>query len=279
MRIAIGGFHHETNTFSTTPATFERFLTADGWPGMLHGDEMLSVLKGKNIAATGMIEACSELGYEIVPLCWCNAAPCGKVTADAFEKVSGILLETLKEAGQIDALLLDLHGAMVTETFDDGEGEFLRRVREQTNSDLPVVVSLDFHANLTKEMMALADQLLIYRSYPHVDMAETGRKSVYHLAQHFTGDIVVHKAFRQLPFLVPNTVGCTMTGSNQAGVRLSGRTGATARYSSYFNGARFQSFRCTSLRPLHRHLWHKPVLRRCCGRQPFPLYGGQGRPI
>lgn len=215
MRIAIGGFHHETNTFSLEPATFDRFVLADGWPGIVRGDEMFSALKGYNMAAAGMIEACHEQGREIVPLSWCNASPCGRVTSDAFEKISDILLDDLDRAGPIDGLLLDLHGAMVTEQYEDGEGEFLRRVRAITGPDLPIVVSLDFHANLTEDMVHLADQLLIYRTYPHIDMAETGRKAAFQIARHIERARPCHKSFRRLPFLVPNTVGCTMIGPSK----------------------------------------------------------------
>ncbi len=212
VRVAIGGFHHETNTFSSQPATYDRFVLADGWPGMLHGDAMFSSLTGYNIAAAGMIDVCHEQGWEVAPLTWCNATPCGRVTSDAFERITDRLLDDLKKAGPIDGLLLDLHGAMVTESHDDGEGELLRRVRELTGPDLPIVVSLDYHANLSDAMVAFADQLLIYRTYPHIDMAETGRAAARHLSRLLGGGNRCHKAFRRLPFLLPNTVGCTMHG-------------------------------------------------------------------
>src|SRR5260370_41473734 len=85
-------------------------------------------------------------------------------------------------AGTLDAVYLDRHGAMVTERVDDGEGEILARVRKVIGKELPLVVSLDLHANVTPEMVEHADALIAYRSYPHVDMADTGRASAKHLA-------------------------------------------------------------------------------------------------
>ena len=85
------------------------------------------------------------------------------------------MVEGIAAAGPLDAVYLDLHGAMVTEHLDDGEGEILARVRKVIGKDLPLVVSLDLHANVTPEMVEHADALIAYRTYPHVDMADTGR--------------------------------------------------------------------------------------------------------
>ena len=128
-RIGIGGLHHETNSFAPQPATFERFVEADGWPPLLRGPAMLPGTAGINLAITGFIDAALVAGHELVPLVWANACPSGPVTEDAFERLSAMLLADLAAAGPLDALFLDLHGAMVTEHLADGEGELLRRVR------------------------------------------------------------------------------------------------------------------------------------------------------
>ena len=111
--------------------------------------------------------------------------------------------------GRLDAVYLDLHGAMVTEHLDDGEGEILARVREVIGKDLPLVVSLDLHANVTPEMVEHADALIAYRTYPHVDMADTGRAAARHLALLLRTKQKFAKAFRQLPFLIPISWQCT----------------------------------------------------------------------
>src|SRR3546814_17136575 len=91
----------------------------------------------------------------------------------------------------------------------------LRRVREVVGPDLPVAVSLDLHANVTPEMVAFADSLEIYRTYPHVDMAATGRRTAVQLDALVKGGGGRCKAFRQLPFMIPLTSGCTSSGPSQ----------------------------------------------------------------
>jgi microcystin degradation protein MlrC len=119
------------------------------------------------------------------------------------------MVDGIAAAGRLDAVYLDLHGAMVTEHLDDGEGEILARVRKVIGRELPLVVSLDLHANVTPEMVEHADALIAYRTYPHVDMAEAGRASARHLALLLQSKQRFAKAFRQLPFLIPISWQCT----------------------------------------------------------------------
>jgi len=210
MRIAVGGFQHETNTFALTKAALSHFLEAEGWPGLLRGAALPPGVAGINLPINGAIGALKELGHEILPLCWCSAPPSAHVTDEAFETVAGMLLEDLRAAGPLDGLYLDLHGAMVTESHQDGEGELLRRLRDLLGERLPIAVSLDLHANVTPEMLRHADLIEIYRTYPHVDMAETGRRAVFGLNALLRGEAGREKAFQQLPFLLPLTGGCTL---------------------------------------------------------------------
>jgi microcystin degradation protein MlrC len=209
MRIALGGFQHETNTFAPTKAELRYFAEADGWPGLLRGRELPPAVKGINIPVAGALAAFQEMGAEVLPLSWCSAPPSANVTDEAFETVAGLLLEDLKAAGRIDGLYLDLHGAMVTESHEDGEGELLRRLRDFLGEGVPIAVSLDLHANVTPEMLAHADLLEIYWTYPHIDMAETGRRAAFGLRALIRGEAGREKALCQLPFLLPLTGGCT----------------------------------------------------------------------
>jgi microcystin degradation protein MlrC len=208
-RIAVGGFLHETNTFAPTKATYDDFVHGGGWPAMAQGADVLRVMRNINIGLAGFVEAAEAQGWEMVPTISCGASPCAHVTRDAYERIVKVLVEGIKAAGKLDAVYLDLHGAMVTEHFDDGEGEILRRVREVIGKDLPLVVSLDLHANVTPEMVEHADALIAYRTYPHVDMAETGRAAARHLALLLRSKQKFAKAFRQLPFLIPISWQCT----------------------------------------------------------------------
>jgi microcystin degradation protein MlrC len=213
FRLAVGGFQHETNTFAPSKATFEDFVRPGAWPGLTRGAALFEAVAGMNIPIAGFMAAGGELGYELLPLSWAQTTPSAEVTEEAFERIAGQILEDLRvfcDSGSLDGVYLDLHGAMVTEHLEDGEGELLRRVRRVVGDELPVVASLDLHANVTPEMVEHADALIAYRTYPHVDMAETGTRCARHMDALLRGRAGRCKAFRQLPFLIELTAGCTL---------------------------------------------------------------------
>jgi microcystin degradation protein MlrC len=215
-RVAVGGFLHETNTFAPTKATYVDFIHGGGWPAMAVGAEVLTVMRDINVGLAGFIEQAEQYGWEMAPILSCGATPSAHVTEDAFERIVKAMLDGIKAAGPLDAVYLDLHGAMVTEHLDDGEGEVLKRVRRLIGPDVPLVASLDLHANVTPEMMEYADALIAYRTYPHVDMADTGRASAKHLALLLNTRQKFAKAFRELPFLIPISWQCTSDQPNKS---------------------------------------------------------------
>jgi microcystin degradation protein MlrC len=202
-RIAVGAFLHETNTFAPTKATYDDFVHGGGWPAMAKGADVLKVMRNINVGLAGFVDAAEANGWELVPTISCGAGPSAHVTEDAYERIAKVMIDGIAAAGRIDAVYLDLHGAMVTEHLNDGEGEILSRVRQVIGRDLPLVVSLDLHANVTPQMVTHADALIAYRTYPHVDMADTGRAAAGHLALLLKTRQRFAKAFRQLPFLIP----------------------------------------------------------------------------
>jgi microcystin degradation protein MlrC len=208
-RIAVGGFLHETNTFAPTKATYDDFVHGGGWPSMTEGMQVLRVMRRINTGLAGFVDAAEDNGWELVPTIACGASPSAHVTRDAFERIVKVMIDGVASAGRLDAVYLDLHGAMVTEHLDDGEGEILARVRKAIGNDLPLVASLDLHANVTPEMVEHADALIAYRTYPHIDMAATGHACAKHVALLLQTKRRFSKAFRQLPFLIPISWQCT----------------------------------------------------------------------
>ncbi len=208
-RIAVGGFQHETNTFAPLKATYRDFEQADGWPGLTEGAAILTTFEGINLPIAGFLDRARTAGHELVPLLWCSASPSAHVERDTYERIVGRLLNLIKSAGSLDGLYLDLHGAMVTEHLEDGEGELLERVRAITGPDLPIVVSLDLHANITERMVRHASALVVCRTYPHVDLAESGAWSA-EVLERLIEYGPLKKAMRRADFLVPLAWQCTL---------------------------------------------------------------------
>ena len=209
-RIAVGGFQHETNTFAPLKAGWKDFERADAWPPYVRGPELIEAIEGFNIPIAGAVLALQALGHELVPLCSCSAPPSSYVEREAYEKVAGWIIEDLQAHGPVDAVYLDLHGAMVAEHFEDGEGELMRRVRALIGERVPLVASLDYHTNMTPEMVRHASAMVGYRTYPHIDMAETGGRAARLLDRMLKERRPLYKAYRQLDFLIPLVWQCTL---------------------------------------------------------------------
>lgn len=207
-RIAIAGFQHETNSFAKGLACMAEFEMADSWPGLLTGAEVITGTQGLNLPIAGFAEAGSSAGHDLQPVLWCAAEPSGPVTTDAFETISNRILDGIEGA---EAVYLDLHGAMITQRHDDGEGELLARIRARHGPDLPIVISLDLHANISERMIALADHICIFRTYPHLDMAETGARCLPPLEQLLAGARPA-KHLARAPYLIPIHAQCTDAG-------------------------------------------------------------------
>jgi microcystin degradation protein MlrC len=205
-RILIAGYQHETNTFAPSLADWAAFTRGDSFPAFVRGAAMQEALSGINIPVAGFIESAERRGWTLVPSCWAGAIPSSYVTRDAFERIAGAIVDDVRAArsgGGLDAIYLDLHGAAVAEHADDSEGELLARVRALVGPSLPIVASLDLHANVTLRMLREADALVAYRTYPHVDMADTGALAAELLARRFHAGQREPMHARRLPFLIP----------------------------------------------------------------------------
>ncbi len=204
-RFLIAGFQHETNTFAPSLADWAAFTRGDSFPAYLRGQEMVGKLAGINIPVAGFMSAAKSQGWTCVPSCWAGAIPSSYVTRDAFERIATAMLEDIHSAraSGLDGIYLDLHGAAVAEHHDDSEGELLARIRAVVGPDLPIVASLDLHANVTHQMLQVADALVSYRTYPHVDMAATGELAALLMARRLKLGRREPMHHRRLPFLIP----------------------------------------------------------------------------
>lgn len=208
-RIAIAGFGQETNSFTRERVDYDFFTTHRDRPPLVRGAEILDWFKTGSFPITAVIDDLRE-DHDLVPLVWAHGAAGGIVTTEAFERISAELLARLSEAMPCDAVYLDLHGAMVVEAFEDGEGELLRRCRAVAGPNVPIVASLDYHANLTPEMVEHSDALLIFRTYPHIDRPETGRHAARVLRQLLIDGRPKGRAFHKADYLLPITQQCTL---------------------------------------------------------------------
>ncbi len=205
-RILIAGYQHETNTFAPSLADWAAFTRGDSFPAFSQGRAMQDAMTGVNMPIGGFIDAARSHGWTLVPSCWAGAIPSSFVTREAYERIAGTIVADVQAAaaaGGLDGIYLDLHGAAVAEQAADSEGELLARLRAVVGPDLPIVASLDLHANVTRRMLALADALVSYRTYPHVDMADTGALAAELLARRLKAGQREPMHARRLPFLIP----------------------------------------------------------------------------
>jgi microcystin degradation protein MlrC len=169
MKILIAMLKHETNTFSPVPTDLARF--AD-W-GLHFGEAAAQAYRGTGMPIAAYLDLAAEAGAEVVTPVAAEAMPGGPVHEAAYERLAGAILDALDPS--VDVALLDLHGAMVAEHVDDGEGELLRRMRERRPA-LPIAVTCDLHCNLTQAMVENCTALIGYKTYPHTDMHAVGRQ-------------------------------------------------------------------------------------------------------
>lgn len=213
MRIAIGGFLHESHSFAPLPTGWGEFVKPGGFPPLQKSATLVGVLRPTSCPAAGAIMVAEQEGIAIAPLAWGFANPAGPVTAEAFERIAALLVAALSDAladGPLDGVYLDLHGAMVAVGFDDAEGEVLRRVRAVVGPDVPIAASLDPHANKTAAMVRYADVLVPFRTYPHIDMKPAGAQATRLLLRMIREKRRPAKAFRELDFWTPLPGQCTM---------------------------------------------------------------------
>jgi microcystin degradation protein MlrC len=200
MRILTGGVCHETSTFAATPTTLADF--EQGF-GLFRGEEILQRFRGANTCTGGFIDGAREHGVELAPLLWTFAYPGGLIRREDYESLKQEFFDRLRadeaQHGPAAGALIDLHGAMVVEGIDDADGDFLAAVRHALGPDRPIVVTTDLHANHTRRRAELADAIIGYDTYPHIDMAERGREAAALIARTLRGEVRPVTAIHPLP--------------------------------------------------------------------------------
>lgn len=199
MRIAVGGILHETSTFLPFPTSAKDF--EQGF-GLFRGAAVRDRFAGANMCIGGFFDAAKSEGFEAVPLLWGFAYPSGVIRRQDYVALQAEFLDRLRAedaAQKLDGVLLDLHGAMVVEGIEDGDGDVVAAVRKVLGPDRPIVVTYDLHGNHTPRRMQLASASIGYDTYPHVDMAERGRDAGRIIAQAVRGEVRPVTALRQIP--------------------------------------------------------------------------------
>ena len=172
MRFALAGISHETNTFHSIKTEYKNFEES----GMILKEKEIEKLYESPSTIGGFFQASRDYGFDLVPLMFATTGPLGTITSETFEKLINEILDKMKNHGPFDGVLLDLHGAAVSEEFEDMDGEITRRVRNLIGPDIPFGINLDMHANVSKEMVKNTDITNIYQTTPHLDADETGYK-------------------------------------------------------------------------------------------------------
>jgi microcystin degradation protein MlrC len=192
MRLLIAMMKHETNTFSPVPTPLARFAP-------LYGEAAICAFRGTGTGLGAYIDLAEREEAEIVLPIAAGAPPSRPVEDDAYARITDTICEAVAHGG-FDGIMLDLHGAMVTESLEDGEGQFLKRLRA-IDPKTPIAVSLDMHANLYDEIIANATVVTGYRTYPHIDTYETARLAGEILLRTIRGEVTPVMAWGNVPML------------------------------------------------------------------------------
>ena len=207
---------HETNTFAVTPTRLADFDFAGAPATDASPERIRRRFRGTRTVHGGYLAAAEELGFELEPLLWAFATPSGVVEQAAYEELASVLLERLARRGReagCAGVLLDLHGAMVSEHLEDAEGDLIERTRKALDghgADLPLVVTLDLHANVTARMAAHADAIIGFEEYPHVDAFERGVQAGRLIHATAAGTVRPRLAYVQLPLVTMPPKQCTL---------------------------------------------------------------------
>ena len=201
MRVAIAGFVHETNTFATPETGLDEFGDFTGGP-VLTGTKVLKKTPPR-FTIHGFAERATESGWEVLPTFHALAQSSGLVSKLAYETLVDRMVQEIQRALPIDAVFLELHGAMVAAHIADADTETVRRVRALVGTEVPIIATLDLHGNTSSEFVDAVDGAVGYRTYPHTDMYETGERAFELLQSIRAYGSSFRRVHVSIPFLMP----------------------------------------------------------------------------
>ena len=210
MRIAIGGYCHETNSFCNIPVTQEMI---DG--ALRRGKQLYQENLGVRSCIGGYIDAAARLNVETELVSFVGLGPCGPSVKAAYERTRDTIVAELWQAHQekpLDGIALNLHGAGVAEGYEDLEGDLLQAIRDKFGNEIPIAMSLDLHGNISPRMIELSNICVGYKCYPHVDLYETAYTAMTLLHQLVQTGEMPCTALVKLPWLIAPAFGVTLEG-------------------------------------------------------------------
>lgn len=197
-RVALLGIYHESNTFVPAPTTLENFQGGR----YLMGHDIVKEYKEAHHEIGGMIEVLHQENIELVPVFYAEATPGGTITSDTYGALFEEMMSEFDKILPVDAVLVVPHGAGVSESFPDMDGHWLSQIRNRVGSDIPIVGTLDLHANVSQLMVASTDALVAYRKNPHIDQRQRGKEAAHLLVRKLRGDIELSQALVQVPLAI-----------------------------------------------------------------------------
>lgn len=198
MRVALIGIYHESNTFAVKPTLYEDFEKSH----LLIGSEIVDEYKNAFHEIGGMIEGINHQDIELVPVYFAEATPGGTITATTYQRLQSELLGELKKAMPLDGVLVVPHGAGVSENYLDMDGDWLSKVRETVGISIPIIGTLDPHANVSQLMIDSTDGLIAYSTNPHIDQRETGKKAGELMKRVLTENLELRQLLVELPLAI-----------------------------------------------------------------------------
>lgn len=185
FRVAAGAFMHESNSFFASKTVLADYSIQEAGPG----EDLAAQWAKSNSELSGYVAGAAEQGFELVPTLHANATPKGPLTADTFETILGRFIKKVKAAGKLDGILLALHGAMVVENLPHGDAEIVRRFRQEFGPAIPIIVTHDFHANVSPEIVRDSTVLITYKQTPHLDTKDRGIQAARIMARTLRGEV------------------------------------------------------------------------------------------